>query len=140
MSLSPKESIAVTGIAEILAEFLPYSGAYEHSGQITYRSILVKMGLGNYWEKMSKRPGISRVLEKILIYRRDLFEPFILESVRKGFSYRLNKNQPIRREEIEKLNGLIIDVGFKFPDLLDQDFLTRLEMGIFDRAKKILRN
>jgi hypothetical protein len=136
MSLSPKESIAVTGIAEILAEFLPYSGAYENRGQITYRSILVKMGLGNYWEKMSKRPGISRVLENLLIYRRDLFEPFILESVRKGFSYRLKNNQPMRRDEIEKLNGLIIDVGFKFPDLLDQEFLDRLEMGIFDRANK----
>jgi hypothetical protein len=94
------------------------------------------MGIGNFWEKMSKRPGIAMVLEKILIYRRDLFERFILESVRKGYSYRLKNNQPIQRDEIEKLNGLLIDVGYRFPDLWDQDFLKRLEVGVFDQAQK----
>ena len=136
MALSMKESLAVTGMAEVLAEFLPYSGAYDDRGQVTYRSILRKMGIENYWEKMSKRPGIARVLEKILYYRRDLFERFILESVREGLRYRQKANQPIKREEIERLNGLILDVGFKFADLWDLNFLRNLEVGMTGVAQK----
>jgi predicted helicase len=136
MALSLKESNAVAGMAEILAEFLPYSGAYEDRGQVTYRTILSKMGIGNYWEKMSKRQGIARVLEKILEDKPSLFERFILEAVRQGLSYRQKDNRPIKREEIEKLNGLILDVNFRFPDLWDQEFLKSLEIGIIERAKK----
>ncbi|KAA6307561.1 hypothetical protein EZS27_040768, partial [termite gut metagenome] len=40
--------------------------------------------------------------------------------------YRLNKGNPIRREEIESLNILIAEVGFKIPELWNEDFLKSL--------------
>lgn len=94
MALSLKESNAVTGMADVLAEFLPYSGAYEHRGQLTYRNIARKLGIGQFWVKSSKRPGIASLLERILEFRRDLFERFILESVRAGLKYRQKTGSP----------------------------------------------
>jgi restriction endonuclease Mrr len=135
MGLSFKQRNAVVGMAEVLADLLPYSGAYEHRGQVTYRSIAAELGLSNYWEKRSKRQGISTLIERILEYRRDRFEPFILKAVGEGLKYRQKEGRPIQRSEIEMLNGHILDVEFKFHELWDPDFLTSLEIGNTAKAK-----
>ena len=135
MGLSFKQRNAVVGIAEVLAELLPYSGAFEHRGQITYRSISFELGIGDYWQKMSKRQGLSTLLERILEFRRDRFEPFILKSVSEGLKYRQKEGRPIQRKEVEMLNGHILEVEFKFQELWDSDFLTSLEIGNTARAK-----
>jgi len=130
-----KERNAVASPAEVLADLLPYSGAFEHRGQITYRSVANKLGVGGYWEKMSKRPGLATLLERILENRRDLFEKFILNSVSEGIKYRQKEQRPIKRKEIEQLNGHILEVGFKFSELWDPDFLNSLEIGAAEKAK-----
>jgi hypothetical protein len=109
VGLQFKERNAVAAMAEVLAEMLPYSGAYEHRGQVTYRSIASGLGIGNYWVKMSKRPGIATMLERILEYRREIFEGFILKSVSEGLKYRQKEQRPITRREIEALNGHILE-------------------------------
>jgi len=42
------------------------------------------------------------------------------------YSYRQSKNDPITREEIERLNVLIARIGFKIPELWDSKFLNNL--------------
>jgi hypothetical protein len=37
--------------------------------------------------------------------------------------------RPLTPEEVEKINGLILEVGFKFPDLWDHDFVASLRAG-----------
>ena len=135
MSLTMKQSNSVAAMAQLLAEFLPYSGAFEGSGQITFRSIARKHNVDRFWQKMSKRQGIASLIEGILNEDRGSFEPFLLEVVRQGLRYREKDGRPISRKEIETLNGLILEVGFKFPDLWDMDFLSALQVGAADRAR-----
>jgi Restriction endonuclease len=138
MALPLKQVTALNGIAAILADILPYSGAFDDRGQITYRSIARELGVGGYWEKMSKTPGLARLMERILEQRRDVFEGFIIRSVKEGLRYREKNGRPVRRAEIEKLNGLIREVGFKFPELWDESFLAALDSGLHERARENL--
>lgn len=135
MSLTMKQSNALAAMAQLLAEFLPYSGAFEASGQITFRTIARKHGVVGFWQKMSKRQGIANLMEGILSESRGAFEPFLLDVVREGLRYREKDGRPITRKEIETLNGLVLEVGFKFPDLWDADFLNALQVGAADRAR-----
>jgi len=53
-----------------------------------------------------------------------------------GITYRQKNNDPIAPDEIDTLNGLILQIGFKFPDLWDPEFRTSLEMDGGLRAKQ----
>lgn len=138
MSLPLKQVTALNGVAAILAEMLPYSGAYDNRGQVTTRSIARDLGIVAFWEKTSKTPGLARLMERILEHRRDMFEPFIIRSVKAGLLYREKNGKPVSRAEIERLNGLIRDVGFKFPELWDAGFLAALDTGLHERARENL--
>lgn len=137
MSLTLKESRAITDIAELLYTFLPGSGKPYWKGHVSFKTIAIKVGVETYWQPGSKRPMIEGLLGNTLEYRRDKFETLITEIVRSGISYRQNSKKPIIRDEIEKLNGLLLDVGFKFPILWDLDFLDSLRVGS-ERAEEHL--
>jgi hypothetical protein len=55
--------------------------------------------------------------------------------IREGIKYRQKKADPIKRHEIETLNGLILEIEFKFPALWDEAFLACLDSDALDRAK-----
>ncbi len=79
---------------------------------------------------------IIGLLEHTLDHRRSRFEPLMLEIVRAGLIYRQKQGNPVTPEEIDKLNGLILEVGFKFPDLWDPDFKASLRVDGGTRAKE----
>jgi hypothetical protein len=79
---------------------------------------------------------ITALLERTLEFRRGRFEPLILEIVRAGLIYRQKQGNPVRPEEIDKLNGLILEVGFNFPDLWDPDFRASLRMDASVRVRE----
>ena len=83
----------------------------------------------------SKIPMITTLLERTLEYRRERFEPLMLEIVRAGLTYRQKQGNPITPEEVQKLNGLILEIGFKFPDLAS-GFITSLRADSSERAKE----
>lgn len=132
---SLKESHLASEIARILYDFLPGSGAANWKGHISFKTVAKEVGVGNFWQDGSKEPAIAALLERTLSYKRNLFESLILAIVREGLRYRQKEDRPITRQEIETLNGLILQVGFKFPSLWDQDFLASLEGGLHQRAK-----
>ncbi len=136
MSLSLKESRAISEMADLLYEFLPGSGNRNWKGHVSFKTVAEKVGVGEYWQPGSKTPMITALLERTLEYRRGRFEPLILEIVRAGLTYRQKNSNPVTPDEIEKLNGLILEVGFKFPDLWDTDFLASLRVEGSDRAKE----
>ena len=102
-----------------------------HTGPSPRRLALVISGSSG-----SKLPMITALLQKTLESRRESFERLILEIVRAGVTYRQKQRLPIQAEEIEQLNGLLLDVGFKFPELWDPDFHASLRMGSAQRAKE----
>jgi len=136
MSLSLKESRAISEMAELLYDFLPGSGSRSWKGHVSFKTVAEKVGVGEFWQPGSKIPMITALLERTLEYRRGRFEPLVLEIVRAGLTYRQKNRNPVTPDEVEKLNGLILEVGFKFPDLWDPDFMASLRTDGSDRAKE----
>ncbi len=136
MALSLKESRAVSDLAGLLYDFLPGSGNPRWQGHVSFKTVAENVAVGDFWQPGSKLPMITALLQRTLEYRRGHFERLILEVVRAGITYRHKQGKPIQPEEIEKLNGYLLDVGFKFPDLWDPDFIASLRLDSAERAKK----
>ena len=136
MSLKLKESRAIAEIADLLYGFLPGSGNAKWKGHISFKTVAETVGVGEFWQPGSKTPMITVLMERTLEFRRGRFEPLILEIVRAGLFYRSKQGFPVKPEEIDKLNGLILELGFKFPDLWDPDFKATLAQDGGLRAKK----
>ncbi len=126
MSLSFREVQAASNIADVLYRFLPGSGSAKWKGHVTFNSIATDLGIGDFWQTGSKTPAIANLLEKTLEFRRDLFEKLIIRIVKEGINRCPKKSKPITADEIEKLNGLILEIGFKIPELWDEGFLNLL--------------
>jgi len=58
----------------------------------------------------------------------------MVEIVRSGMAYREQQKRQIIRTEIEAVNGHILELGFRFPDLWDHEFLRSLEQTTAERA------
>ncbi len=136
MAISLKESRAITDMADLLYDFLPGSGNPGWKGHVSFKTVAEKAGVGDFWQPGSKLPMITALLQRTLEHRRGNFERLVLEVVRAGLTYRHKGGKPIQPTEIEKLNGHLLDVGFKFPDLWDPDFIASLRLDSAGRAKK----
>jgi hypothetical protein len=136
MSLSLKESAAVAGMANLLYDFLPGSGNPAWKGHVTFQTVAAKVGVSRLWPGGTKQPAIVALLQQTLLYEKRLFEPLILEIVRHGIVYRHKNGKPVTAQEIELLNGYLCEVGFKFPDLWDRDFMDSLGVDSNLRARQ----
>lgn len=136
MALSLKESKAVRDLAEALYDFLPGSGNPGWKGHVSFRSVATKAGVGDFWQEGSKLPMLASLFERTLEQRRSRFEPLILDIVRAGLTYRQKRGNPVTPVEITKINGLILEIGFKFPDLWDRDFQASLQSDGTKRARE----
>jgi len=134
MSLSLKESRAARELALVLYDFLPGSGSSTWKGHVSFKSVAEKVGVGDFWQPGSKLPMLSQLLERTLEFRRGRFEPLILDIIRSGLTYRQKNSKPVTPQEVEKINGLILEIGFKFPDLWDPDFIACLRADGTTRA------
>ena len=135
-----KQSRALREMAQVLYGFLPGSGSPRWKGHVSFSTVARDVGLQDYWQGGSKEPAIAMLLERTLEHRPQRFEPLILAIVRHGITYRQKQGRPIQREEIETLNGLLLDVGFKFPDLWAPEFLDSLSGDPMARAQAIGRS
>jgi len=126
MGLPLKQSRAVRDLAEVLYDFLPGSGSATWKGHVSFKSIADKVGVGDFWQPGSKLPMLTSLLERTLEFRRGRFEPLVVEIVRCGLTYRQKQGNRVKPEEIDKINGLILELDFKFPELWDPDFRAAL--------------
>jgi hypothetical protein len=136
VALSLKQSQAVADIADVLYDFLPGSGNAVWKGHVSFSTVAEKCGVGDFWQPGSKLPALTALLQRTLEHRRGSFERLVLEIVRAGLVYRNKKKRPILPAEIKKLNGHLVDVGFKFPDLWDREFVESLGMDSAQRAQR----
>jgi hypothetical protein len=118
--LSFREAQAVEDLADLLYDFLPGSG----NNRTAFPLAAVQAGVGDLWNPGSKRPAIVQLLTATLEQRRSSFTKLIVAIVRQAMTYRRGKGNPLTREEIDQLNGLLPGVEFKIPDLLDPGFLS----------------
>jgi hypothetical protein len=132
--LSLREIRTLTGLADVLYTFLPGSGNTAWKGHTTFCTIAAKVGVADFWSGGSKKPAIVALLERTLEHERSLFQNLIVEIVRAGLIYRQKQGSPITAEEIDSVNGYIIELGFKFPELWDSEFRRSLERSTTDWA------
>lgn len=126
MAIPLRQSQAIQQLAELLYDFLPGSGSPTWEGHVSFQTVARDAGVAEFWQRGSKLPAITTLLEQTLDRRRGRFELLILTLVRAGMAYRQKKGKPITRPEIDRLNQLVAEVGFKFPDLHDPKFVTSL--------------
>jgi len=136
MVLPLKHSRAVAEMAELLYDFLPGSGNPKWKGHVSFKTVAQKVGVGDFWQVGSKKPMIASLLGRTLEFRRDRFEPLLLEVVRAGLVYRQSQGNPVTPVEIDCLNGLVLEVGFKFPDLWDPGLKASLGADGKTRARE----
>jgi hypothetical protein len=122
MSLSFKEAQVVEDLADLLYNFLPGSG----NSCTAFPLAAQKAGVGGFWPGGSKRPAIVHLLTTTLEHRRESFTKLILAIVRQSITWRRGKADPVTREEIDRLNSLLLGVSFKIPDLMEPAFLETL--------------
>jgi len=127
MTLGFKQRNAIRKIAEILYNFLPASGHQTWKGHVNFGSVAFKLGLSEYWTGGSKLPAIINLLESTYERKIGIFQNLIETVVLEGKTYRNNKGNPLSRKEVEELNKCLLELGFKFPDLNDPQFLDSLE-------------
>ena len=126
MPLSLKESQAIADLAEFLYDFLPGSGPASWKGHVSYRTVAEKVGVGNFWQPGSKSPMINALLRRTLEHQHSLFESLILEIVHASIPYRKKSGNPLTPDDVDTLNGFLLEVGFKFPFLWDPKFRESL--------------
>lgn len=118
--MSFREAQAVEDLADLLYDFLPGSG----NSRTAFPLAAAQAGVGDLWVPGSKRPAIVQLLTATLEQRRSCFTKLIVAIVRQAMTYRRGKGNPLSREEIDRLNGLLPGVQFKIPELLDPSFLS----------------
>jgi hypothetical protein len=79
-------------------------------------------GLSQFWTGGSKQPAIRHLLEGVLNSGTGRFSKLIIKIVERSITYRKRKD-PLTRAEIERLNELLLKIGFKIPELHDPAFL-----------------
>lgn len=126
MALSLAQAQVVHELAELLYDFLPGSGAPWWKGHVSFATVAREAGVGDFWEGGSKKSAIIRLFERTLAERPIKLEPLIVSIVKHGCAYRRNNGRPVRRPEIERLNVLILRLGFRFPQLWQDEFLSSL--------------
>ncbi len=114
-----REAQAVEDLADLLYDFLPGSG----NNRTAFPLAAAQAGVGDLWIPGSKRPAIVQLLTATLEQRRSCFTKLIVAIVRQAMTYRRGKDNPLSREEIDRLNSLLPGVQFKIPELLDPSFL-----------------
>jgi len=126
LTISLRESQAITKLATYLYDFLPGSPHPYADQTISFRGAATAAGLSEFWQGGSKLPAINRLLTETLERRRERFCKLIVEIVRRSILYRQNKASGVTRATVEHLNELVAGVGFKIPELYDPAFLVIL--------------
>lgn len=121
-----KEIQASTELANYLYDFLPANPHPYADLAISFPGCAAKVGIANLWKGGSKKPAVAQLLKDTLENARNKFCPLINEIVKTAILYRMNKGNPITKEEIEQINKKILDIGFKIPELWDKTFLDSL--------------
>lgn len=124
MTLTMKQSQAITDLAEHFYSFLPGKPHPYANQNISFPGVAAQLGLMNFWPAGSKMPAITTLLRNTLEQESNRFCPLVVGIVQSGMTYR-TKN-PISREEIDGINEAMQRIGYKIPNLHDPDFLRKL--------------
>lgn len=117
-----RERQIVEDLADLLYNFLPGSG----NPRTAFPLAADAVGVGSYWIPGSKRPAIVGLLSATLQHQRHLFRPLISQVVQQAMTWRQGKDNPLTREEMDRLNRLLAGLSLEIADLREGNFLSSL--------------
>jgi hypothetical protein len=135
MPLSLRDSQVAGALAGALYDLLPGSGDKAWRGHVTFATVASRVGVGEFWPGGSKEQAIQTMLELTLERRRSMFERLIVEIVRAGVAYRRKRRRPLTIRELDLINGHILELGLRFPELCDGQLRDSLAQSDQDRAR-----
>lgn len=109
-------------LADLLYNFLPASG----NSRTAFPLAAAKVQCEDLWVAGSKRPAIVQLLSAALSQRRHKFGPLILAIVRQSMTWRRGRGEPLTRDEVARLNEILLRLSIKIPELNEQGFLDSL--------------
>lgn len=116
------EEQSVEDLADLLYNFLPASG----NSRTAFPLAAAKVQCEDLWVAGSKRPAIVQLLSAALGQRRHKFGPLILAIVRQSMTWRRGRGEPLTRDEVARLNEILLRLSIKIPELNEQGFLDSL--------------
>ena len=116
------EEQSVEDLADLLYNFLPASG----NSRTAFPLAAAKVQCEDLWVAGSKRPAIVQLLSAALGQRRHKFGPLILVIVRQSMTWRRGRGEPLKRDEVARLNEILLRLSIKIPELNEQGFLDSL--------------
>lgn len=116
------EEQCVEDLAAPLYNFLPGSG----NSRTAFPLAAATVQSADFWVVGSKRPAIVHLLSAMLDRRRHKVGPLVLAIVRRSMTWRRGRGEPLKRDEIERLNEVLLRRPIKVPELNEQDFLGTL--------------
>ncbi len=139
--LSLKQSSAIQGLAGVMARFLPGSGASNWTGHVTFATIADRVGIGHLCPDKSqgnKRRRLTVLLEGAYEHDKTVrtFQHLVLGIVREGLIYTKSKGEPITANEMKRVNGHLLELNVKIPQLWDDGFLDAIKDSDSARAQR----
>ena len=120
-----EQGLTLDDLAQHLYDFLPGTPHPYADKDLSFPGVARELGLSKYWQGGSKQPAIRKMLEGVLNSGTGKFSPLIVQIVQRSMTRR-KRNDPITREDIERLNVLLIKLSVKIPELHSAAFLNRL--------------
>lgn len=125
MALKPSQGLALDELAQHLYDYLPGKPHPYGNKSLSFPAVASELGLDAFWPGGSKQPAIRQLLEGTITSNTGKFAPLITRIVERGITRRKRDN-PVCREDIEVINGLLVRIGFKIPEFHDIAFLDAL--------------
>ena len=135
MSLPLKKTEALRSLAWVLKELLPGSGNPTWRNHVTFATVASRVGVGEFWPGGSKWDAVYTLLCLTFEHRPNRFETLVVEIVRAGVAYRGKRKEPFSTHELDLINGHLLGMGFRFPDLADPGFRQSLTGTAESRAQ-----
>lgn len=110
------KKLAIQDLVEITKDFLPLS-TYRGKG-ITFQSIFKESKVDKYLQGNSKVKKLQNAWENIYRYKTRLPTMLIRKIIPAAVDYRKNQRNPLKIEEIEGLNDILLKLGLDMSEEL----------------------
>ncbi len=108
--------------ADLFYDFLPGSG----NSRTAFPLAAATVQSQDVWVSRSNRPAIVHLLSAMLDRQPHRFGPLMLAIVRQSMTWCRGRGDPLARDEILRLNEILLRLSIKIPELNEQDFLDTL--------------
>ena len=119
------EAQLAADLATALYDFLPGTPHPRANPDLSFPGAARAAHLRHPWSGGSKTPALTQLLTATLRDERQRFCPFLVAVVQRAVVYRRAK-APLTRDEMERVNALVAQLGFRIPELHDAAFLDAL--------------